>query len=94
MFFDKLSEAKLTMNFSNSELCHAIVTFLGHTVGQGQVKPIEAKVEGISDFPVPTCKRQLMMFLGKAGYYRKFCNNFTVIAKPLTNLLSEKRRLK
>ena len=75
-FFDRLSKAKLTINLAKSEFCHANLTFLEHTVGQGQVKPVEAKVENISDFPIPTCKRQLMRFLGMAGYYRKFCNNF------------------
>ena len=59
-------------------------------MGQGQVKPVEAKVEAISDFPVPSGKRQLMRFLGMAGYYRKFCNNFSIIAEPLTNLLGKK----
>ena len=75
-FFDRLSEAKLTVNLAKSEFCHANLTFLGHIVGQGQVKPVEAKVEAISDFPVSTGKSQLMRFLGMAGYYRKFCNNF------------------
>ena len=55
-------------------------------VGKGKVKPVEAKVEAISDFPVPSGKRQLMRFLGMAGYYRKFCNNFSIITEPLTNL--------
>ena len=54
-------------------------------MGQGRVKPVEAKVEAIADFPVPSGKRQLMRFLGMAGYYRKFCNNFSVIAEPLIN---------
>ena len=89
-FFDRLNEAKLTVNLAKSEFCHANLTFLGHIVGQGQVKPVEAKVEAISDFPVPTGKRQLMRFLGMAGYYRKFCNNFSVIAEPLTNLLGKR----
>ena len=89
-FFDRLSEAKLTVNLTKSEFCHANLTFLGHIVGQGQVKPVKAKVEAISDFPVPTGKRQLMRFLGMAGYYRKFCNNFSVIAEPLTNLLGKR----
>ena len=56
-FFDKLSEAKLTINLAKSEFSHATLTFLGHVVGHGQIKPIEAKVEAISDFPVPTCKK-------------------------------------
>ena len=94
VFFDKLSEANLTINLAKSEFCHATLTFLGHVVGHGQVKPIEAKVEAISNFPMPTCKRQLMRFLGMAGYYRKFCNNFSVIAEPLTNLLSKTMRFK
>ena len=89
-FFDRLSEAKLTVNLAKSEFCHANLTFLDHIMGQGQVKPVEAKVEAISDFPVPTGKRQLMRFLGMAGYYRKFCNNFSVIAEPLTNLLGKR----
>ena len=29
-----------------------------------------------------------------AGYYRKFCNNLSVIAEPLTNLRSKRMRLK
>ena len=39
---------------------------------------------------MPTCKR----FLGIAGYYRKFCNNISVIAESLTNLLSKRIRFK
>ena len=59
-------------------------------MGQGQEKPVEAKVEAISDFHVPSGKRKLMRFLGMAGYYRKFCNNFSIIAEPLTNLLGKR----
>ena len=91
-FFERLSKAKLTINLAQSEVCHATLTFLGHVVGQGQVKPVEAKVKAISDFPLPTSKRQLMRFLGMAGYYRKFCDSFSVIAEPLTNILSKRAK--
>ena len=88
-FFDRLSTAKLTVNLAKTEYFHATVTFLGHFVGQGQVKPLEAKVNAISKFPVPKCKRQLMRFLHMAGYYRKICKNFSGIAEPLANLLKK-----
>ena len=35
--------------------------------------PVMAKVEAITSFPAPQTKRELMRFLGMAGYYRKFC---------------------
>ena len=91
-FFERLSKAKLTINLAKSEFCQSTLTFLGHAVGQGQVKPVEAKVKAISDFPVPTGKRQLMRFLSMAGYYRKFCDNVSVIAEPLTYLLSKRTK--
>ena len=65
---------------------------LGHAFGQGQVKPVEAKVKAISDFSLRTCKRQLMQFLCMVGYCRKFCDNFSVIPEPLTNLLSKQTK--
>ena len=61
-------------------------------MGQSQVKSVEAKVEAVPDFPVPSGKRQLMHFLCMAGYYRKFCNNFSVISEPLTNLLGKRAK--
>ena len=86
-FFDRLSKAKLTVNLAKTEFCHATVRFLGHLVGQGQVKPLEAKVNAISELTVPKCKRL-------AGYYRKFCKNFSGIAEPLTNSLKKSTKFK
>ena len=37
-FFDRLSEATLTVNLTKSEFCHANLTSLGHTMGQGKLK--------------------------------------------------------
>jgi len=70
-----------------SKFCHVKVTFLGHVVGQDQVAPVSAKIEAIARFPVPADKRDLMRFLGMAGYYQKFCHHFSSIAEPLTALL-------
>ena len=60
-------------------------------MGQGEVKPIDAKVEAISQFLIPKNKKELMRFLGMAGYYCHFCKKFSVIVKPLTNLLHKRK---
>ena len=88
--FNRLKEANLTVNLCKSEFCHATIQYLGHIVGQGSVKPIFAKVESILNFPRPTNKKQLMRYLGMAGFYRKFCKNFSTIVAPLTNLLQKR----
>ena len=73
-----------------SEFGKATVEYLGHIVGQGQVRPLDAKIQTIAKFPIPTSRKELARFLGMAGYYRNFCLNFLEIAAPLTNLLSKK----
>ena len=85
--FRRLRTAKLTVNLIKSDFGHAHVIYLGHVVGQGQVKPVMAKVEAIINYPVPHSKKEVMRFLGMSGYYRKFCKNFSNVCEPLTRLL-------
>ena len=87
--FSRLRQANLTVNLVKSEFGHAHVMYLGHVVGQGQVKPVDAKVRVIVEYPAPTTRRELMRFLGMAGYYRKFCRNFASVCESLTNLLKK-----
>ena len=89
-FFQIMREAKLTINLMKSEFGKATVKYLGHNVGQGQVRPLDAKIQTIVKYTIPTSRKELARFLGMAGYYRNFCLNFSEIAAPLTNLLSKK----
>ena len=59
-------------------------------VGQGQVRPLDAKIQTTAKFPIPTSWKELARFLGMTSYYRNFCLNFSEIATPLTNLLGKK----
>ena len=54
------------MNLVKSKFGHAHVTYLGHIVGQGQVRPVTAKMDAIVNYPAPTTKREVMRFLGMA----------------------------
>ena len=71
-FFQIMREAKLTINLMKSEFGKATVKYLGHIVGQGQVRPLDAKIQTIAKFPIPKSWKELARFLGKAEYYRNF----------------------
>lgn len=90
--FIRLEAAKLTINLAKCEFARATVVYLGNVVGQGKVCPVRAKVQAIDNFPVPSTKKELMRFLGMIGYYRKFCENFSTVVAPLTDLLKGKRK--
>ncbi len=86
--FERLANATLTLNLAKCDFARATVTYLGKQVGQGQVRPVEAKVAAVLAYPVPTTRRELRRFLGMTGYYRCFCKNFSVVVAPLTKLCS------
>ena len=69
---NKFVEVNLTINLAKSEFGCAEVTFLGHVVGRGWVKPLGIKIQSILEYPPPSNKRELMRFLGMAGYCRRF----------------------
>ena len=92
LLFQKLTEAKLTINLNKCTFCRATIEYLGHIVGSGAVKPVNAKVKAIQDFPTPKTRKQLRSYIGMAGYYRRFCKDFSIVACPLTNLLKKQTK--
>ncbi|GKE90906.1 putative reverse transcriptase domain-containing protein, partial [Tanacetum coccineum] len=45
-----------------------------------------AKIESIRDWASPKTPTEIRQFLGLAGYYRRFIEGFSKIAKPMTKL--------
>ncbi|XP_015247771.1 PREDICTED: cytochrome P450 2K1-like [Cyprinodon variegatus] len=51
------AQASLTLNLAKCEFAKAVVTYQGKEVGHGQVRPVNAKVDAILRYPVPTTRR-------------------------------------
>ncbi|GJS33059.1 putative reverse transcriptase domain-containing protein [Tanacetum coccineum] len=49
-----------------------------------------AKIESIKDWASPKTPTEIRQFLGLAGYYRRFIEGFSKIAKPMTKLTQKK----
>ncbi|GJV03429.1 putative reverse transcriptase domain-containing protein [Tanacetum coccineum] len=57
--------------------------FLGYSVDP-------AKIESVKDWASPKSATEIRQFLGLAGYYRRFIEGFSKIAKPMTKLTQKK----
>ncbi|XP_078250689.1 uncharacterized protein LOC144589588 [Pogona vitticeps] len=86
LVLQRLSAAGLTVKASKCQLGSPEIKYLGHMVGGGMIKPLEAKIEAVRDWPRPNTKKKIKSFLGLVGYYRKFIPRFSEIAAPLTDL--------
>ena len=85
----RLKEANLKLQPDKCEFLRREVTYLGHIISENGVKPDPNKIKAVQDFPHPDNQKAIKQFLGLAGYYRKFIENFSRIAKPLTDLLKK-----
>ena len=86
----RIREAKLTINLAKTEFGHAEVKFLGHRIGRGQVRPLDDKIQGMLEYSRPRNRKEVMRFLGMAGFYRRFIRNYADLVIPLTDLTRKK----
>jgi hypothetical protein len=84
--FQRISQANLTIRPTKCFFGFTNVSFIGHTVSDGQIQPHPDKIEQIQNAECPKTKKQVRSFLGMIGFYRKYMPNFAAIAVPLTDL--------
>jgi hypothetical protein len=85
----RLREHKLYAKISKCEFWIDEIPFLGHVISKGGIAVDPGKVKDVFDWVVPQTVKAVRSFLGLAGYYRRFIENFSKIAKPLTSLLEK-----
>ena len=63
---------------------------LGHKISERGIEVDRAKIEAIEKMPCPRDVKGIRIFLGHAGFYRRFIKDFSKTSKPLTNLLQKR----
>ncbi|GJZ69711.1 reverse transcriptase domain-containing protein [Tanacetum coccineum] len=83
----KCEDTNLVLNW---EKCHFMVKegiVLGHKIIGAGIEVDRAKINVIAKLPYPTNVKGVRSFLGHAGFYRRFIKDFSMISKPMTQLL-------
>ncbi|GBG86598.1 hypothetical protein CBR_g41663 [Chara braunii] len=81
-----LRQHKFKINGEKCEFGRTRILYLGHEISAEGLKPDDAKVASIRDWPRPQSVTEMRSFLGMTGYYRTFVKNYSIVTAPLTDL--------
>ncbi|CAF0917660.1 unnamed protein product [Rotaria sordida] len=81
--FSVLYNANLQLNPQKCSLIQYEINYLGHTINQQGIRPLQDNVDAIIKLPTPTTPKQVHSFVQAANYYRDHIENFSKIAAPL-----------
>ena len=85
--FSLMVENKLELRIENCKFIQTEIEYLGYKVSEKGVAPTERGTEAVTNFPIPQNTHDVQKFLGLCSYFRKFIEGFSIIAKPLYDLL-------
>nr|GEW81334.1 putative reverse transcriptase domain-containing protein [Tanacetum cinerariifolium] len=81
-----LKKEKLYAKFSKCEFCLREVQFLGHVINGNGIHVDPSKIETVKNWKAPRTPTKVHSFLRLAGYYHRFTEKFSKIAKSFTIL--------
>ena len=79
----RCQESNLSLSHEKCKMLLTEGIVLGHHLSVEGIKVDPAKIEVIVNLPSPKTQKDVRSFLGHAGYYRRFIENFTKIIAPM-----------
>ena len=90
LVFETLRQAQFFAKLSKCSFGQNSIQYLGHIISDSGVATDPEKTVVMEQWPIPKTATELRGFLGLTGYYRKFVKHYSLIAKPLSQLLTKK----
>jgi hypothetical protein len=89
MVLEAHRRAGLKLQPEKCQLFKRRLEYLGHIVTARGIQPMDAYLEAVKRWPVPTTLSETRAFLGKVGYYRRFILRYAHLAAPLTDAIKD-----
>ena len=93
MVFERIRAAGLKLKPQKYNFTKHEVTFLGHMVTEGGIRPNPKNVEKVLSWPEPETAEDMISFLGLYDHYGKFLADYTRVCKPLRDASMKPGRL-
>lgn len=77
----------LDLRIDKAKFIYTEIEYLGYVISEKDISPTKEGIDAVCNFPVPRTVRQVREFIGLCSYFRKFIEKFSLIAKPLYDLL-------
>ena len=87
LMLERFKQIQLSLNIKKCIFATLIGILLGHVICKEGIKVDIAKIKVIIDLKPPTNPKQIRIFLGNTGYYRKFIRHYSYITYPMDELL-------
>ena len=86
-----LREAYLKARISKCQFARNFFEFLGHLITPKEIGPNKRNIKAVTSFPTPPKIKDVCVFLGLCNYYyyQRFIKNYSVLARPLLQLLKK-----
>lgn len=87
--FRVLTQNHLELRLDKCRFFYEEIEYLGYVVSKEGVRPNDQGINAIKNFPIPKNVRDVQSFIGLSSYFRKFIEDFALIADPLCALLKK-----
>ncbi|VEN44890.1 unnamed protein product [Callosobruchus maculatus] len=87
--FSLITKNKLELNLQKCSFLQDEIVYLGYLINHYGIRPNPENIDSVMQYPIPNSTKKVQQFIGLASYFRRFIPSFSVIAKPLYDLLKK-----